>query len=576
MKQIDVKNQKRLSMKRCFDLVISGVQFRLFRAAITVAIVALAVAFLMTMLTESLTAREVARAMETETAPRELLLYWVDRVTNPMGPAELTDELAAIDVGGPRWREFATWGSLRDEQLTTLKDVAQSQLEYREFFSGLDEGEIRPLVGRARGHRIYEHLQTGENWERFVTELPNLNTQLPTSQAEFESFLSDWKDTQPLRQAIIAGQSQAIAKAEEVIGDPAPTEFFATAEPETILQLETFGYVLPKDSVETIREQAGLVRHVRLIERTLMVGVIKNRLAGERNAATAEVTADMLFDHVDGSTGAEWLVEQVTYVRQQPIEIRQRIENVKAELAKQREIITDKQETLAELQAADDPDEQEIASTKERLAAARQAAAGAQRKLNKLPKELAAAEADAQPVAAFDIGAERIVTAADYREDQKSLRDVESSIVAATVGTSASGFLGFSTRTMWLVIVSFVVCVVGIANAMLMSVTERFREIATMKCLGATDGFIMINFILESCMQGLAGGLIGTVLGLLLGLLRGWAGYGFMALSNFPLSQVLAIGGVSLVMGIVLSAIAAVYPAWVAARLAPMEAMRIE
>ena len=136
--------------------------------------------------------------------------------------------------------------------------------------------------------------------------------------------------------------------------------------------------------------------------------------------------------------------------------------------------------------------------------------------------------------------------------------------------------LGFSNRTLALIAVSFLVCIVGIANAMLMSVMERFREIATMKCLGATDGFIMINFILESCMQGIAGGVIGGVLGLLLGALRSWAAYGWLAITEFPLLKVLEMGGISLGVGVLISALAAVYPAYTAARLAPMEAMRIE
>jgi ABC-type lipoprotein release transport system permease subunit len=117
---------------------------------------------------------------------------------------------------------------------------------------------------------------------------------------------------------------------------------------------------------------------------------------------------------------------------------------------------------------------------------------------------------------------------------------------------------------------------VGIANAMLMAITERFREIATMKCLGATDGFIMISFVLESCLQGVAGSLIGVVLGFGLGTVRTWAKYGWLAMEHLPGLEVLAAGGVSLVLGILISALAAVYPAWVAARLAPMEAMRIE
>ncbi|HAT09777.1 MAG TPA: hypothetical protein DCS97_04135, partial [Planctomycetes bacterium] len=55
-----------------------------------------------------------------------------------------------------------------------------------------------------------------------------------------------------------------------------------------------------------------------------------------------------------------------------------------------------------------------------------------------------------------------------------------------------------STRQALLVAISFLVCMVGIANAMLMAITERFREIATMKCLGATDGFILTQFLMEA------------------------------------------------------------------------------
>jgi ABC-type antimicrobial peptide transport system permease subunit len=171
------------------------------------------------------------------------------------------------------------------------------------------------------------------------------------------------------------------------------------------------------------------------------------------------------------------------------------------------------------------------------------------------------------------LDAARVQQVAKYITEQSHLETVRNN-VAQVAG--AEGFGGFSSRALSLIVVSFLVCIVGIANAMLMSVTERFREIATMKCLGATDGFIMINFILESIMQGIAGGAIGVALGFVLGELRAWGSYGWMALTSLPVLAILAAAGVAVAVSVTISALAAVYPAWVAARLAPMEAMRIE
>lgn len=148
-------------------------------------------------------------------------------------------------------------------------------------------------------------------------------------------------------------------------------------------------------------------------------------------------------------------------------------------------------------------------------------------------------------------------------------------IEASTKGF-AEGWLGFSIHTLWLIGVSFVVCIVGIANAMLMSVMERFREIATMKCLGATDGFVMVLFVLESCIQGIVGGIAGALLGLLLSLPDAMFKYGRLAWSVFPLEDVLVTALVAIGTGVVLAAVASMYPAYVAAKLVPMEAMRVE
>src|SRR5207302_8443155 len=98
---------------------------------------------------------------------------------------------------------------------------------------------------------------------------------------------------------------------------------------------------------------------------------------------------------------------------------------------------------------------------------------------------------------------------------------------------------GQEAQTRWLVGLALLVAFVGILNAMLMSVTERFREIGTMKCLGALDGFIVKLFLLESAFQGIVGTLIGIVLGLGMSLIGASVSYGSYAWKNLPAKELL-------------------------------------
>jgi ABC-type lipoprotein release transport system permease subunit len=112
---------------------------------------------------------------------------------------------------------------------------------------------------------------------------------------------------------------------------------------------------------------------------------------------------------------------------------------------------------------------------------------------------------------------------------------------------------------------------------MLMSVTERFREIGTLKCLGALDRFVVRLFLVESFFIGLFGSLSGTLLGYLLTVLQVGAvlefrlatlgEYWFAFISCAPI----AIGA-----GTILTVLAAIYPTYVAAKMKPVEAMRVE
>ena len=132
------------------------------------------------------------------------------------------------------------------------------------------------------------------------------------------------------------------------------------------------------------------------------------------------------------------------------------------------------------------------------------------------------------------------------------------------------------TQSRWLVGLALLVAFVGILNAMLMSVTERFREIGTMKCLGALDGFIVKLFLLESLFQGVVGTVIGVALGLALSLVSVTASFGDYAWKDVPVGQLALRVTICLIVGVLLTVAGAVYPAWQAARMQPIEAMRVE
>jgi len=130
-------------------------------------------------------------------------------------------------------------------------------------------------------------------------------------------------------------------------------------------------------------------------------------------------------------------------------------------------------------------------------------------------------------------------------------------------------------RRNWIVIISLVVTVICITNSMLMSVTERFREIGTMKCLGALSSFIRQMFLIESSLMGLMGSAAGGVAGLVFSLFAYSATYGLTLVAGS-----LSLGPIALAMlgcvavGMVLSVLAALYPARVASRMVPANALR--
>ncbi len=149
-------------------------------------------------------------------------------------------------------------------------------------------------------------------------------------------------------------------------------------------------------------------------------------------------------------------------------------------------------------------------------------------------------------------------------------------VMLQKAGVDIFGKDGTDSRMVLLISLSLLTCLVGIINAMLMSVTERIKEIGTMKCLGALNSFILKTYFIEASLQGVIGTCIGMVLGLLVAVATSAASYGGHVARLFPWADAVLSLGLAFFIGTIISIVAAVAPAQWAATKEPVEAMRAE
>lgn len=490
MKQIDVQDQPVLSPGRIFQIAVTGVKYRLFRAVVTVAVIVVAMAFLMNILTESLIKRAVAESVREQIDELHLVENWVARLSMAQSQEELLRRLAVVQAEDDNLRELEAISGMSSMEIKALKPQAQEAVLYLNFFRRLDFGRRRVLVGPVLGTAIFDRLQDETAWHQFQSALADmLAIRMPTSLAEFQEFLAEWGDLQAELADIQAGQEAANQKIRDALGDEAVLDALRRADGEFGELVREVGYQLSPDVAAILSHDVDKMEKMALVEATINNAGIRQAIAAERDVLPGDVTMRMIWRIVQNPERAQWFIE---VMRENDLDVGDM--------------------TGHELEA--------IAEQRART---------------------------------------RLLTIAE----QQTLE-------------AEGGLMGIGTRMTWLALVSMLVCAVGIANAMLMSVTERFREIATLKCLGALDAFIMTVFLIEAGLLGLVGGIGGAIAGLILATGRMTLTFRSLLWPAFPWQDIFYAGLISIGVGMLLAAISAVYPSFRAARLAPMEAMRIE
>jgi len=489
VKAIIAQSQVALGPARGIQLALSGMSYRMFRSAVTIAILALATAFLVHMLVYGLLAGQTERNAYAELSRLRGFGEQITRLARADSAPRIVSTLA---LGQPaRLAEYQRWAKRDVGEFARGRAVAERLARVRQSLTELPPTAQAVLIGDLTPDELLESLREPATLARFNKKLADLQLgAAAVNQPELVQLVTlEMGSLQQLTTAIATGHQEAVRGFS--LKFPNRTAEVVAAEPPADwgISLSSLGFSRDGNLAE-LADFARNARDERTISELLLEADVRSSVARELNLLPKDVDLQTTLAYALRAEHAEWLAG-----------------------------------VLAQLNA---------------------------------PKHL---------------NGPRIQAIAEVFKHRARLEE----ILGDRVPSADGGFLGLPERLRWLVLLSFLVCVVGVANAMLMSVTERFTEIATIKCLGAMDGFVMMLFVFEAAIQGVIGGVLGLVLGLLLAALRGAAEYGALFFSIGEIGGQLLLGMLfSFVVGVLLAALAAVGPSWVAARLSPMEAMRVE
>lgn len=455
----------------------------------TLAVVGLAVAFFMFLLSENAFVFGVADGTGREIHRQRLATRTLNNMYNMPSSLVMARRLARASGDSSAIQEFAAVMGWPIDRVKTLADDAATEISYLDFFGAIRLGNMVILAGNRRGRDVLKYLENTAAQTEFRENIrPMLDLRVPGG---LESLLSF-------------------------------TSRYSAYYHELGLAMEAWGQRL-----SALRRETDIMRGELSLEHYLA------------EADDAQLARWMALAQEHGFRIGN---DDAVLIREQLVSARLR------------------QDAVNILGTVESQDlwrrtfrERRRLSTEERLL--------------RLDDERAA---EVVP----GLSAEQRQLIAEREAYNQRLTRLERNLAGKVDNIDEAGAL--SGRQLFLLFISFLVCMVGITNAMLMSITERFREIATMKCLGATDRYILVQFMMEAALQGVAGGVLGMLAGFIIAAVKNGFSFGGYLFAYWPGLSLVLTAVFSLTTGVVLAVLASIYPAWAASRMAPMDAMRVE
>ena len=555
MEEIVIKKQRQMTFSETFEFCVSSIRHRFMRSILTLCVVILAVAFFMYLQCTNIFRNSVKGKVEQELIESRKPTRVLKILYAPCSETDFVKLVADYRKTPLEMKRLQKVINFSDSEMKRLSDGAFDELTYLNFFDELTIGRRKELFDRLEGRARLEYLSNPVKREKAQEKMLELGgIHVPGGWEKFSAFLDSYIESG-------AGKSN---------GGP---------KYRTLMTRAYNGWLALQDKIRVPGLQQNDSSQVRKYILLEAQDPAKLKAWQEKlKAAGYEMTDAEVRDLIQNQHISEML-EHIQAV------LLKHDYRVKWRRAYGQNQYNRMEEKLAHL---DD---------------------------KKTKKFMIGAELDICSVCGHDVEATKMVkdkesgkmipsTEPEYcpfcnkgKKDGEKTQLTRVVLTEEEIGNSAKEFRsrenlrtlelqldidslkdssGFSPSQLYLMCLSFLVCVVGITNAMLMSITERFREIATLKCLGATDSFILVQIVLEALIQGVIGGVVGLILGFIVALVNSSFMVGLRIFQSFNWEMIGLAALASLLAGILLSVLSSLYPSTKAARMAPMEAMRVE